>query len=169
MKKNILFVLSALLLFASCKTTFTSNKLSGYDKKIEGDLTIYMAYVESTEKDKLFEGMKKDMIDKFAQRGVKADVIILKIENILNKEDIKTNNPNGLTLLIHESTITTYTSNYESSKATLILTDHTLGKDVWKSETALTYKGVLGGASKAGGTYSSAIIRTLEKDGLLKK
>lgn len=174
MKKYIYIVLPILLLITSCKATFNSNKLSEYDKKIDGELSVYIAYVSSKEKDKIFEEMKKKLIERFSEKGIKADVTILKADNefsfILKKEEIKTNNPNGLTLLIQETDIYTYTKgNYQYSKFAVTLTDHLLDKDVWKTEMTFQYKNVLGGLNKAAGTYTNALIRTLEKDGLLNK
>jgi hypothetical protein len=160
---------------------YASNKIAAYDKQIESELTIYIAYdvgyggVRSKERVEFFEEVKKDIIERFSEKGVKADVTILKLGfdyiMSLNIEDIKTNNPNGLTLFLHETANYTYSGGMEGhSTVEVTLTDHLLDKDVWKTNMEWVEYRInrLRGIRKSASIYTNALIRILEKDGLLK-
>ncbi len=171
MKHLSLLLLLSCLLFPSCKTSVKTNKLSDYNKKIENNISIYIAVMaDGKSKTKFAENLKEKLISKFAEKNIKADVTILETEknkssHDFKPEDIKTNNPNGLTLLITENAKFEYTRSTFYG-LTMRLTDHNLKKDVWVSEQLQI---AISGIGSAPNALSNIIFNSLERDNLLDK
>lgn len=171
MKHLSFFFFLSVILLSSCKTSVKTNKLSDYNKQIKDNISVYIAVMaDGKSKTKFAEGLKDKLISEFADRDIEADITILetdksKSSHDFRPEDIKTNNANGLTLLISESAKFEYTRSTFYGW-TMRLTDHNLKRDVWVSEQLKT---AISGIGSAPNAVSKIILNSLKRDNLLSK
>lgn len=180
MKKCLFLFLSVLFVFSSCKSTLKSNKSEDYTKQIDSEINVYVAmHATNKQKSKFLDALAKKVADDFDKRGIKANTQVFRLdeEDDLDKfldENILPIHPDGQTLLIVETGIELQhgygTVGYaEFSIFTMVLTDHSLKKDVWISESKTGWGILVGGVDTFAGHISKRMVKTMERDNLLKK
>mgnify|MGYP000906740731 CR=1 FL=1 len=176
MKKTLL-LLSIITLFVSCKTYLESTKLSDYNKKIEGNLNVYIAIAtDNKQKQKWVNAFKNNLTKSLTSRGITPEIVVFEVDvenntHTFGPEDLKTTNPNGLTLLIKEDVFTTYGgpggAGLKDAKFTVTLHDKNIDKNIWTTQLRGLFGNVLGGMSASAKTACIELIGTLNHYGLL--
>lgn len=183
--------LSSLLLFMllPCMAQVKSNKAEGYDKKIIGNLTVYITATEDKQRTEWSEKMKEDLKSEFAAKDIKIDVTVYlqsdqkyiqviqayknkeidadSLNNYLNPQFL-TANKNGLILMINETLIRESSGKYSDSDFMLSLMDTTIDKVVWKAKMRIIFKGNIGGTGSRVKSAINQIMKALRKDDLLQ-
>ncbi|MFT4224740.1 hypothetical protein [Dysgonomonas sp.] len=169
--RTILLIFFSVLLLPSCTVFIKSNKAEGYNNKIKDDITVFVLVASVGPQSKWSNALKTSLESEFAKMNVLADISVHETgtyASFLKEEDIKTNHENGLILIIAEAKRTMSDDNkYVRGDFTITLTDNNLGKNVWRSQIPVIFKGGLGSAESRGNSTAGYIIKKLKSDKLL--